>query len=169
MIWTCECKDVRDTCDVCVFDHDGLEHDCCSVCGGNDFVYDSINWHSSCRNCGVVGSYEVDVYESYVRPSTYQKHNYFTNTVLSNAMNKGFKITREKMDEMERRFRMCVDRFYATYDKHKRKYMLNANFVLWKISASMNEDVTPYLKLPKKNTLKKLENLWEYINPFIDR
>jgi hypothetical protein len=83
-------------------------------------------------------------------------------------MNKGFKITRDKMVEMERRFRLCVDRFYATYEKHNRKYMLNANFVLWKISLSMGEDVTPYLKLPKKNTLKKLESLWEYINPFVD-
>jgi len=164
MLWTCECKDVNATCDVCTSDFD--DPDFCGVCGAFDFAYDSVNWHSTCRVCGTVGSYDMDTYVDYVRPSTYHKHNYFTNTVLANAMNRGFKISRQDMFEMERRFRLCVERFYATYETHKRKYMLNANFVLWKISLSMGEDVVPYLKLPKKNTLKKLESLWEYIKPF---
>jgi len=145
---------------------DVFEHDVCSGCGGDDFFYDSVNYHSSCRNCGLVGSYEIDVVEDYRRPSTYHKHNYFTNTVLSNAMNAGFKITRSQMVEMERRFKLCVDRFYATYEIHKRKYMLNAKFVLWKISESMGEDVSMFIKMPKKNTLKKLESLWIHIDPF---
>lgn len=155
-----------DTCDVCVGDHDAADLDVCAHCGCDSFAYDCVNWHSSCTNCGMVASYDVDTVEDYIRPPTYQKHNYFTNTILTNAMTAGFKITRHKMVEMERRFKLCVDRFYATYEQHKRKYMLNANFVLWKISLTMDEDVLPYLRLPKKNTLKKLEEIWKYVNPF---
>lgn len=81
-------------------------------------------------------------------------------------MNKGFKINRIEMNEMERRFKLCVGKFYDTVDVHKRKYMISASFVLLKIAESMDKDVSNFIKLPKKNTLTKLEHDWIVINPF---
>lgn len=170
--FTCECLTVEDTCERCCASNDlntQLEcedNDSCKACGADNFAYDSVNYESACRQCGLVASYEMCHVYDYVRPSTYFKHNYFTNTILSNAMNRGFKISRVQMVEMERRFKLCVHKFNNSYDLHKRKYMLNANFVLWKIAQSMNEDAGPYLRMPKKNTLAKLETLWVHVNPF---
>jgi hypothetical protein len=114
----------------------------------------------------LVGSYEIGYQEDYTRPKTYFKHNYFTNTILTDAMNKGFKISRFEMIEMERRYKLCVNRFYETQDVHKRKYMINASFVLSKIAESLGKDVNGFIKLPKKCTLKRLEKDWKLINPF---
>lgn len=144
------------------------DYDKCVECGSYDFFYDSCTWESTCRGCGLVGSYEIGYQEDYTRPKTYFKHNYFTNTILMNAMNKGFKITRFEMVEMERRYKLCVKRFYETQEVHKRKYMINASFVLSKIGESMDKkNIVDFIKLPKKCTLKRLEKDWILINPFV--
>jgi len=147
-------------------DEDSVVYDTCAECGSYDFFYDKVAWESSCRGCGVVGSYEVGWAEDYTRPKTYFKHNYFTNTILTNAMNKGFKVNRVEMVEMERRYKLCVGKFYETQSIHKRKYMISANFVLSKIALSMDKNVDKFVKLPKKCTLKRIENDWLAINPF---
>ena len=162
----CKCLTVKDVCEWCMEPLEEEGHDSCTHCGSNDFSYDCVSWESCCRRCGVVSSYEVDFLIDYTRPSTYFKHNYFTNTILTNAMHKGFKISRFQMVEMERRFKLCVDKFNRSKDVHKRKYMLNSNFVLWKISLSLELHVLPFLKMPKKNTQAKLETLWPLVNPF---
>lgn len=144
-----------------------LYYDVCRECGGRDFFYDSSTWEATCRECGVVNSYDVGFTENYVRPKTYYKHNYFSNKILTDAMNKGYRIDRFEMREYERLFKMCVSKFYDTQDKHKRKYMINANFVLWKISLHKGKDVRDYIKIPNKNTLKRLEKDWkEFICPW---
>jgi len=138
----------------------------CLACGCVDFFYDVCTWEATCRNCGIVTSYEICTHIDYFRPKTYFKHNYFTNTILKNAMERGFKISRFDMVEMERRYKLCVNKFNATKSIHKRKYFINSNFVLGKISESLGKDVTMYIKLPKNTTLKRLEEDWVHINPF---
>lgn len=138
----------------------------CIDCGSVNFHYDPRVWESSCRNCGLVAPYEVDTVFTYVKPKTYFKHNYFTNTILTNAMTKGFRISRPEMEEIERRYKMCVKKFYETKETHERKYMLNANFCLGKIAHTLGKDVTPFIKIPKKDTLLKLEKDWLVVNPF---
>ena len=81
-------------------------------------------------------------------------------------MEKGFKISRFEMVEMERRYKMCVYKFNGTKQIHKRKYFINANFVMDKIATSLGKDVSKFIKLPKKTTLKRLEEDWIHINPF---
>jgi len=147
-----------------LYPDDGVDR--CHHCGSLDFYYDSVEWHSSCRNCGVVASYEVACHIDYCKPKTYFKHNYFTNSILSGAMTKGFKVTRHEMVEMERLYKLCVNAFNRTKDQHKRKYFINANFVLNKISKTMGKDAERFIKLPKKNTLERLEKDWLIINPF---
>lgn len=142
-------------------------YDRCIHCGSNDFYHDSVEWHSTCARCGIVASYDVgSSYVDYVKPKTYFKHNYFTNSILSSAMCRGFKITRVEMVEMERLYKLCVNSFNATKDKHKRKYFLNSNFVLNKIALHLGKDVSEYIKLPKKNTVERLEKDWLIVNPF---
>jgi len=109
---------------------------------------------------------EMDSQFYYVKQKTYFKHNYFTNTILSGAMTKGFRITRMDMVELERLYKLCVNKFYETKAEHKRKYFISAKFVLNKICATMGKDVSPFIKLPKKDTLAKLERDWLIINPF---
>lgn len=141
------------------------EFDCCADCGCDDFRYDAQAYHSSCTNCGLVASFEVGYVEFEARRKTYYKHNYFTNTILTNAMNKGFKINRAEMVEMERLFKLCVGKFYETQEVHKRKYMISTSFTLMKIAEFMGKDVKPFITLPKRGTLSKLETLWTLINP----
>lgn len=155
--------DVEDGEEV-LYPDDGLDR--CLHCGCADFYYDNIEWHSTCANCGIVDSYEVSTRIDYFKAKTYFKHNYFTNSILSGAMSRGFKINRHEMVEMERLYKLCVNSFNRTKDQHKRKYFINANFVLSKIAFSMGKDASPFIKLPKKNTLERLEKDWLIINPF---
>ena len=141
-------------------------YDSCFSCGAQNFFYDSVMWEATCRECGVVNSFEVGCVESYVKPKTYFKHNYFTSKIISDAMTSGFKIDRMDMREYERLFRKCVQRFYETQEIHKRKYMINANFTLWKISLYKGQDAREYVKMPKKGTLRRLEEHWEIICPW---
>ena len=144
-----------------------INYDACRVCGESDFFYDSISWEATCRSCGVVTNYDVGYTEEYRKAKTYYKHNYFTNKILMDAMVAGYKIDRSEMREYERLFRKCVTSFYNTQDKHKRKDMLNANFVLWKIGLYKGKDVIDYVKIPNKNTLKRLEKDWSmYVCPW---
>lgn len=147
-------------------DEDPCDLDMCVECHSADFFYDPIMYEATCRNCGLVTSFDVGTYVDYVKPKTYFKHNYFMNTILTNAMTRGFKITRHDMREMERLYKLCVSKFNATKNVHKRKYFINSNFVLNKISQHMGKDVSKFVKLPKSNTLKKLEKDWVVINPF---
>jgi hypothetical protein len=145
---------------------DPHELDVCAECSFDDFFYDPITYEATCRNCGLVTSFDVGTFVDYVKPKTYFKHNYFTNTILTEAMTRGFKITRRDMVEMERLYKLCVTRFNQTKDVHKRKYFINSNFVLDKIASYMGKDASKFVKLPKANTLKKLEKDWIAINPF---
>ena len=145
---------------------DSCGADLCSECHYDDFFYDPIAYEATCRNCGLVTSFEVGTYVDYVKPKTYFKHNYFTNTILTEAMTRGFKITRHDMVEMERLYKLCVTKFNGTKSVHKRKYFINSNFVLNKIATHMGKDATKFVKLPKPNTVKKLEKDWVTINPF---
>lgn len=148
-------------------DDDNLDYgDRCVACQGLDFFHDVCTWEATCRSCGLVTSYEIGSTIDYFKPKTYFKHNYFTNTILKNAMESGFRISRFDMVEMERRYKLCVNKFNATKDIHKRKYFISSNFVLTKIAESMGKDVSKHLKLPKKTTLKRLEEDWICINPF---
>lgn len=140
--------------------------DACFECGSTLFHYDCVEYHASCKGCGLVLPFDIGFEEIYVKPKTYFKENYFTNTILTNAMNKGFKINRHEMVEYERRYKLCVKSFYKTQDIHKRKYMMSASFVLLKIAESMNRDVSKFIKIPKKNTLRRLEKDWKIVNPF---
>lgn len=140
--------------------------DTCTQCGYADFFYDACTWEATCTNCGVVTSFEVGCEETYHKPKTYYKHNYFTNKILSDAMNAGFKIDRFEMVEYERLYRKCVRKFYDTQSIHKRKYMINANFTLWMIARFNGKNVKPYIKMPKKGTLKRLEKDWFCICPW---
>lgn len=145
-------------------DYDEDCRESCEHCRSTDFFYDVCTWEATCRNCGIVTSYEICTYIDYVRPKTYFKHNYFTNTILKNAMEKGLKISRFDMVEMERLYKLCVWKFNNTKAIHKRKYFINSNFVLDKICKSMDKDVSNFIKLPKKATLKRLEEDWVHIN-----
>ena len=147
-------------------DSESCDLDVCAECRCDDFFYDPIMYEATCRSCGLVTSFEVGTYIDYVKPKTYFKHNYFTNTILTEAMTRGFKISRHDMIEMERLYKLCVSKFNATKEVHKRKYFINSNFVLNKIAIHMGKDASKFVKLPKANTLKKLEKDWIVINPF---
>jgi len=139
----------------------------CLECGSCEIVFDPREYQSCCANCGVVGAYERwDVMDTYIKPKTYFKHNYFTNSILPKAMVKGFKVGRETMFEMERLYKECVRRFYETKEIHKRKYMINSTFTFVKICEFMNMDVRPFVALPKKDTVLKLERDWLVMKPF---
>ena len=146
-------------------DNDLLER--CIECLSTDLYFDRIEWETSCMNCGLVSEYEgwgeVPIY---VKPKTYFKHNYFSNSILPKAMEKGFKVTRSEMVEMERLYKICVQRFYETQDIHKRKYMINSTFTFVKICEKMGKDVKEYVSLPKKETVLKLEKDWLVMNVF---
>lgn len=142
------------------------ELDRCMHCGSCDFYHDNVEWHSTCTNCGIIDSYDVGSRIEYFKPKTYFRHNYFTNSILSGAMQKGFRVTRNEMLEMERMYKLCVNNFNLKKDVHKRKYFINASFVLNKIAKHLGKDVEPFIKLPKKNTLERLERDWKIINPF---
>jgi len=141
--------------------------DRCFECGSLDLRFDKIEWESCCMNCGLVGVYERwDIMDTYFKPKTYFKHNYFTNSILPKAMEKGFKVGRMDMFEMERLYKECVSRFYATQSIHKRKYMLNSTFTFVKICEKLGKDVRPFVSLPKKDTVLKLEKDWLILNVF---
>jgi hypothetical protein len=134
--------------------------DRCFECGSPNIVFDCAAYESCCMNCGLVGPYERwESMDTYIKPKTYFKHNYFSNSILPKAMEKGFKASRMDMFEMERLYKECVKRFYETQQFHKRKYMINSTFTLMKICEHMNKDVSPFVSLPKKDTLLKLEKV----------
>lgn len=141
--------------------------DRCFECGGDNILFDHSAWESCCGDCGIVGAFERwDVMDTYIRPKTYFKHNYFSNTILPKAMEKGFKVDRETMFEMERLYKVCVQRFYETQSIHKRKYMINSTFTFVKICEHMNKNIIPFVTLPKKETVLKLERDWKIMNVF---
>ncbi len=141
-------------------------YDTCRGCGSYDFFYDVVAYEASCRQCGLVNSFETDYVIDYRKPKTYFKHNYFSHSILMGAMKVGFKISRQDMTEFERMYKVVVDRFYELEPYHKRKNMISAKFVLWKLAPLLGYDVSPYIKLPKKQTLAKLERMWNVLNPF---
>jgi len=148
--------------------NDDEMEDSCFECGCRERYYDPAHWESCCKGCGLVGTFENDteVPDLYVKPKTYFKHNYFSGSILPDAMTNGFRISRVEMGSMERLYKECVNKFYRTQPIHKRKYFLSSKFVLMKICDKLGKDVRPYIKLPKKETLSKLEKDWEIINPF---
>lgn len=139
----------------------------CFECGSLDLNFDKTSWECCCMNCGLVGPYERwDVMDTYIKPKTYYKHNYFVNSILPKAMENGFKVCRMEMFEMERLYKECVRRFYETQPIHKRKYMINSTFTFVKICEKMGKNVSPYVTLPKKDTVSKLERDWLIMDVF---
>jgi hypothetical protein len=140
----------------------------CRECGHIDRRYDPCAWESCCANCGLVDSYEYaeDINYTFIKPKTYYKHNYFVGSILKNVMENGFKPSRHEMYEMERLYKICVQKYYETQHIHKRKYMINTMFTLSKICERMRIDVSPFIKLPKKDTIVKLEKDWKIMNAF---
>lgn len=139
----------------------------CFECKSPNIIFDPASYESCCADCGLVGPYERwESMETYVKPKTYFKHNYFSNSIIPKAMERGFKASRFEMFEMERLFKECVKRFYETQNVHKRKYMINTTFTLVKICEFMGLDVENYVDLPKKETVAKLEKVWEMMKVF---
>lgn len=147
--------------------NDDEMYDVCVECGYSDKAYDACAWESACVNCGLVGEFERwEELAVYRKAPTYHKHNYFVNSILSKAMEDGFKVSRHEMFEMERLYKVCVKRFYETQSIHKRKYMLSSTFTFVKICEKMGKDVSMYTKLPQKQTLRSLEKDWKVLNVF---
>lgn len=164
-------SDEENSCDEegLLLNDDEME-DVCIHCGCRDRYYDATQWESACANCGIVGIFEneTEVPDLYLKPKTYFKHEYFSNTILRNAMERGYKLSRDDMKEYVRLYILVVAKFYSTQKEklHRRKYFISSNFVLMKIGDMKGKDVRKHIDLPKQETLLKLELLWKIINPF---
>lgn len=141
----------------------------CKHCGSNDIRYDIQQHESACGECGIVGMYDTDEPDRYYKPKTYFKSNYFMTGVIHKIMNKGLRLTYMEREEMVRLFNVCVGAFYKTKELHKRKNMISTTFTFLKIAVHMGKDekeVMKYLKMPKSETLARLEKHWQIMNPF---
>jgi hypothetical protein len=141
----------------------------CIHCRSNDIRYDIQQHESACANCGIVGMYDTDEPDRYYKPKTYFKSNYFVTGVIHKIMNSGLKLTYMEREEMVRLFNICVGAFHRTKDIHKRKNMISTTFTFLKIAEHMGqnrENVMKYLKMPKPETLARLEKHWLIMKPF---
>jgi len=141
----------------------------CVHCRSTDIRYDIQLHESACANCGIVGMFDTDEVDRYYKPKTYYKGNYFMTGVIHKIMTCGLKLTRNEMNEMSRLFNVCVNAFNRTKDVHKRKNMISTSFTFLKIAEHMGmegEVVKKHLKMPKPDTLARLEKHWVLMNPF---
>ena len=147
-------------------DYDVNAH--CVHCRSTDIRYDIQQHESACANCGIVGMFDTDEVDRYYKPKTYYKANYFMTGVIHKIMNDGLKLSRKEMDEMVRLFNVCVGAFHRTKEIHKRKNMISTTFTFLKIAEHMGMDretVKKHLKMPKSETLARLEKHWLIMNP----
>lgn len=143
------------------------EFDICKECGCVDFYLDDKAWERACCNCGVVSCRDWSQIESFHKPSTYLKVNYFVNSVVAKARLNGAPIDGFFVQSIEAIFQQCLNNFYASAIVHKRKNFPHYGFVLVKICGMLGSDISQFVKLPKlKKTRERLEREWiEHIKP----
>ena len=143
------------------------EFDICKDCGCVDFYLDDKAWERACTNCGLVSCRNWSEVETFHRPSTYLKQNYFINTVVAKARLNGAPIDNFFVGSVEAIFNQCLANFYSSFSVHKRKNFPHYGFILVKICDMLGKDVKPFVKVPKlKKTLARLEDEWkQYIQP----
>lgn len=141
-------------------------YDQCTECGSEEFDLHFSEWERTCIGCGLVSCIEFSLYDPPMEKKHYQKRTYFKNTIVANAINKGAPISGEEAETIVGMFERSVSLFHENKSKMKRQNYPSAQFVLYKLGEILGKDLRPWCKLPKlKNTLAKVEEDWQYLDP----
>ena len=137
----------------------------CGECGSTSFEANERDWERVCTNCGVTSAYELFNYVAVPKAYYYKHQNYFQNTILKNAINKGAPILNIQ-DELINMFQKSLDNFFRKQSMVGRTNYPSYNYALYQLCLVKGINILPYISLPKmKKTMLAVKQDWIEIDP----